>query len=169
MKKKSSLINFAFSGFLTFCNLETALSAETTADFLASATLSSSCSISATTMTFASYTGAAINATSDITVNCTYNTDFTTYIADTPDGGDSVSYKLVRYGTDGSASGNYLLVTLKKNNNSGAQMTSGAATFTGTGSGSGASIGAIYGAIDSGQTNRAPGTFSKVFTLNIVY
>jgi len=169
MKKKSTLITFALSSFLNFSNSENLFAGETTADIYASATISSACTISASTMTFATYTTSEITASSDLTVNCSSGATFTTYITDGPDGGDSLSYKLIRYGTDGSSTANYLLMKLKKNNNSGAAMTSGAATFAGTGTGSGVSVGAIYGIVTASQTGRSGGTFSKVYTLNIDY
>jgi spore coat protein U-like protein len=169
MKKKSTLITFTLSSFLNLSNSDNLFAGETTADIFASATISSTCTISASTMTFATYSTSEITATSDLTVNCTSGATFTTYITDSPDGGDSLSYKLVKYGTDGSSTANYLLMRLKKNNSSGAAMTSGTATFTGTGTGSGVSVGAIYGIITASQTGRSAGTFSKVYTLNIDY
>jgi spore coat protein U-like protein len=174
MKNKLFLFAFVLSSlFITLGGTRILMSGETTTDIYASATINPTCTISASSMPFSAYAGAAINATSDITVNCTYNTTFTAYINNSPD--VSSSYKLIRVTSpvnDGSLPADYLLMTLKKTNTNGAQitgLTSGATTFTGTGSGSGSIIGTIFGTITAGQTARSEGSFNKIFTLNIVY
>lgn len=138
-----------------------------TGSLVVGTSVATTCTVSAVSMDFDAYTGSTITKTSVVTANCTNGTTFTISFNDAPDGVTPSTYKLVREGTDGSATANYLEVSFTKS--VGNTMTSGAASITGTGTGSAATAGTITGSIAGSQTGRTAGTFSKTMTLNIVY
>ena len=137
--------------------------------FLANATVNPSCSVSASTMTFVNYTETRITASSNIVLNCSNGRSYTVSLADTPDYTDSLRYKLLLSGGNASIASNYLLVGFFKDADNGLAMTSGAATFAGTGTGSAATIGQIWGYIAASQIGKLAGTYNKVMTVNISY
>jgi len=137
----------------------------TTGSMAVSSSISSTCTISAASMTFAAYTGSQISANSEITVNCTNSTPYTISFNDAPE--STPAYYLYRSGTTSANAADQLQVTFTKS--AGSTMTSGAATITGTGTGSNATAGTITGTIAASQTGKTAGTFSKTMTLNIVY
>jgi spore coat protein U-like protein len=137
----------------------------TTGSMAVSSSISSTCTISAASMTFAAYTGSQITANSEITVNCTNSTPYTISFNDAPE--STPAYYLYRNGTTSANAADQLQVTFTKS--VGSTMTSGAATITGTGTGSNATAGTITGTIAASQTGKTAGTFSKTMTLNIVY
>lgn len=146
---------------------EPGLAVTTTGTMYVSTSVASTCTVNATSMSFAAYTGLLITATSEITANCTNGTAYTISFNDAADGVTASTYKLIRATTDGSASANYIEASFTKS--AGSTMTAGAATITGTGTGSNATAGTITGSIAASQTGKTAGTFSKTMTLNIVY
>ena len=144
-----------------------AVSTTTTGSLAVSTSVASTCTVSAASMTFAAYTGSLITATSEITANCTNGTAYTISFNDAADGVTASTYKLVRDGTDGSATANYIEVSFTKS--AGNTMTAGTASITGSGTGSAATAGTITGSIAGSQTGRTAGSFAKTMTLNIVY
>ena len=134
--------------------------------FSVASSVAASCSISATTMTFAAYLPAnTITATSVLTSNCTIGTTYNISFLESPD--DTPNYYLTNETTGLSTETNRLNVYYK--NAAGATMTNGAATITGTGTGTTANAGTITGTIVSGQTGKQAGTYGKTMTLNIIY
>jgi len=128
---------------------------------------SSSCSVSASNMNFDAYTGSLITATSTIVVDCTNGTAYSISFNDAPDA--SPAYYLVRVGGTSAIVSDRLNVTFT--NTAGVTMTNGAATISGTGVGilSNATAGTITGTIAASQTGKTAGSYTKTFTLNIVY
>ncbi len=149
---------------LVIINTQPANAATTSGQFTAQTVMSPSCTLSASTMGFAAYTGAAITATSNLVVNCTNAAPFTLSLSDTDD--TSGLYKLVRDATAGSATTDYLNILFK--NATPATMTNAGATITGTGIGSSATAGVITGTI-AAQAGRTAGTFAKTMTVNVAY
>lgn len=128
---------------------------------------SSSCSVSASNMNFADYTGSLITATSRVSVECTNGTSYSISFNDTPEA--TPAYYLVRVGGTSATASDRLNVTFT--NTAGATMTNGAATISGTGVGilSSATAGTITGSIAASQTGKTAGSYTKTMTLNIVY
>jgi spore coat protein U-like protein len=128
---------------------------------------SSSCSVSASNMNFADYTGSLITATSTVSVECTNGTSYSISFNDTPEA--TPAYYLVRVGGTSAIASDRLNVTFT--NTAGATMTNGAATISGTGVGilSSATAGTITGSIAASQTGKTAGSYTKTMTLNIVY
>ena len=128
---------------------------------------SSSCSVSASNMNFADYTGSLITATSRVSVECTNGTSYSISFNDTPEA--TPAYYLVRVGGTSAIASDRLNVTFT--NTAGATMTNGAATISGTGTGIGSSVtaGTITGSIAASQTGKTAGSYTKTMTLNIVY
>ena len=81
LRREAMSMKFAFStfafGLLTLSLMSCrALAATPTASFSVSATVQATCLVSATSMTFGTYTGTVINAQSDVSVTCTNATPF---------------------------------------------------------------------------------------------
>jgi len=143
------------------------VAATATGSLVVGTSVATVCTVSAASMDFAAYTGSPITATSVVTANCTNGTAFTISFNDAADGVTPSTYKLVRSGTDGSATENYIEVSFTKS--AGNTMTAGTASITGSGTGSAATAGTITGSIAGSQTGRTAGSFAKTMTLNIVY
>ena len=149
---------------LVIINTQPANAATTSGQFTAQTVMSPSCTLSASTMGFAAYTGILITATSNLVVNCTNASPFTLSFSDTDH--TSGLYKLVRDATDGVATTNYLNIWFK--NAANATMSNAGATISGTGIGSSATAGVITGTI-AAQAGRTAGTFAKTMTVNVDY
>jgi spore coat protein U-like protein len=140
------------------------LAASTSGSMIASGSVSSTCTVSGDTMSFAAYSGTEITANSVITADCTNGTTYAISFNDTPNTGSS--YYLVRTGGNVATMSDVLAVTFK---NGGSTMTNATATITGTGTGSAATAGTITGTMAASQTGKTAGSYSKTMTLNIVY
>jgi spore coat protein U-like protein len=149
---------------LIIINTQPANAASTSGQFTAQTVMSPSCTLSASTMGFAAYTGILITATSNLVVNCTNAAPFTLSFTDTDH--TIGMYKLVRDATDGVATTDYLNISFK--NAANATMSNAGATITGTGIGSSATAGVITGTI-AAQAGRTAGTFAKTMTVNVDY
>ena len=172
LKKKSKILLMKATtkltcliGLLIICKSDFVQAQTTTSGtFLVSFGVSDSCSISADTMTFATYSGSQITATSAISVDCTSETDYTVSFNDAPNSGSV--YYLVKTGGNASSESNRLEMTFT---NGSSILTQGNAAFRGTGIGSRAVAGTITGTIAGLQTGKVAGTYVKVMTLNVVY
>jgi spore coat protein U-like protein len=149
---------------LIIINTQPANAASTSGQFTAQTVMSPSCTLSASTMGFAAYTGILITATSNLVVNCTNAAPFTLSFSDTDH--TIGMYKLVRDATAGSATTDYLNIWFK--NAANATMSNAGATISGTGIGSSATAGVITGTI-AAQAGRTAGTFAKTMTVNVEY
>jgi hypothetical protein len=147
---------------------ESAATTTATGSLVVGTSVATVCTVSAASMDFAAYTGSLITQTSVVTANCTNGTPFTISFAQSPTGVvDPNAYKLVRSGTDGSATADHIEVSFTKS--AGNTMTNGAASITGSGTGSAAAAGTITGSIAASQAGRTAGSFAQTMTLNIVY
>ena len=168
VKQKNLIANYTTAltclTSLVIINTQPANAATTSGQFTAQTVMSPSCTLSASTMGFAAYTGAEITATSNLVVNCTNAAPFTLSFSDTDH--TSGLYKLVRDATAGSATTDYLNILFK--NAANATMSNAGATITGTGIGSSATAGVITGTIPA-QAGRTAGTFAKTMTVNVAY
>jgi spore coat protein U-like protein len=165
----TSALTTLLGALLVVTNISSS-SATTSSDstFAASASVASSCIISATPMTFSAYTETLITATTDVTANCTFGTTGTITLTTVADG-TSNSYKLVRTGGSASTANDVLEVSFKKTSDSTA-LYSGSGSFSVTGTGSAVTSSAlITGTIAASQTAKTAGTFSKSLTLTVTY
>jgi spore coat protein U-like protein len=140
-----------------------AAAATATTTFTVSATVQATCSISANNLTFGAYSGALINSTASLSINCTNTTPYniglsagsatgaTVTTRKMTTGGNTISYALYRDGGHTSNWGN----------------TVGADTATGTGSGSAQAL-TIYGQMAAGQIS-APGSYIDTVTATVTY
>jgi spore coat protein U-like protein len=137
-----------------------------TTQFTVTATIMNSCTISASNLSFGTYTGAMLNGTSMITANCTKNAPYYVGLdAGTSTGATVTTRKLM----SGTHTLNYALYS-----NSGRSTnwgnTVGTDTVSGTGSGSSQSL-TVYGqipALPQGQSP-IPGAYSDTITATITY
>ena len=165
----TSALTTLLGALLVVTNISSS-SATTSSDstFDASASVASSCIISATPMTFSAYTETLITATTDVTANCTFGTTGTITLTTLADG-TSNSYKLVRTGGSASTANDVLEVSFKKTSDSTA-LYNGFGSFSVTGTGSAVTSSAlITGTIAASQTAKTAGTFSKSLTLTVTY
>jgi len=139
----------------------TALAASGTASFDVGIQVLSSCSISASNMTFSSIsTGTTSNsdATSSLTVNCSNGTPYTIAL------GNGNNYSGGRRMTNGTTNINYYLYT-----DSGRSTQWNAISMqSGTGNGSDQSV-TVYGRVPSGQSIPYAGAYSDTVIATITY
>ena len=139
----------------------TALAASGTASFDVGIQVLSSCSISASNMTFSSIsTGTTSNsdATSSLTVNCSNGTPYTIAL------GNGNNYSGGRRMTNGTTNINYYLYT-----DSGRSTQWNAISMqSGTGNGSDQSV-TVYGRVPSGQSVPYAGAYSDTVIATITY
>ena len=166
----TSALTTLLGALLVVTNISSS-SATTSSDstFDASASVASSCIISATAMTFSAYTETLITATTDVTANCTFGTTGTITLTTVADATTANYYKLVRAGGSASTANDVLEVSFKKTSDSTA-LYSGSGSFSVTGTGSAVTSSAlITGTIAASQTAKTAGTFSKSLTLTVTY
>jgi len=162
---KSTTKLTCLASMLIFCKSDFVVAQTTTSGtFLVSFGVSASCSISADTMAFASYSGSQITATSAVSVDCTSGTDYAVSFNDAPNSGSA--YYLVKTGGNASIDSNRLEVTFT---NGSSVLTQGVVAFRGTGIGSSALAGTITGTMAALQTGKLAGSYIKIMTLNVVY
>jgi spore coat protein U-like protein len=162
---KSTTKLTCLASMLIFCKSDFVVAQTTTSGtFLVSFGVSASCSISADTMAFASYSGSQITATSAVSVDCTSGTDYAVSFNDAPNSGSA--YYLVKTGGNASIDSNRLEVTFT---NGSSVLTQGFVAFRGTGIGSSALAGTITGTMAALQTGKLAGSYIKIMTLNVVY
>ena len=135
-----------------------------TTTFGVSATVQATCLVSATALSFGTYTGVVANATSTVSVTCT-NT--TTYNVSLNPGTASGATVTTRQMTGPSSS----LLNYALYSNSGMTtnwgQTIGTDTVTGTGNGSAQGI-TVYGQVAAGQYVK-PGSYSDTITATVTY
>lgn len=147
-----------------FCLTSThALAATATSSFTVSATVNATCLINAGNLSFGTYTGSTVNATSSISVTCTNTTPYNVGLNAGTASGATVTTRAMT-GTNGTLS--YSLysdsgMTTNWGN------TVGTDTVSGTGNGSAQSL-TVYGQIPSGQYV-APGSYSDTITATVTY
>jgi len=163
LAKTTTALTCLLGALIISTNNSKALST-TTGSMVTSASIASTCTVSAATMAFGAYDGNLATATSVVTANCTNGTTYNISFNDTPDA--TPAYYLVRSGGASTTLADRLNVTFT---NGVSTMTNAAATISGSGTGSSATAGTITGTIAASQTGKTAGTFSKTMTLNIIY
>lgn len=146
----------------------TAYAATSTTTFGVDATVANACSVSATALSFGNYdpvTAAAVNSTTTVSVTCSNGAPYDVGLdAGTTTGATVTSRQM----TDASANTlDYALYSdSARTTNWG--NTVGTDTVTGTGTGAAQSL-TVYGAIASGQTTAAVGSYSDTITVTVTY
>jgi len=167
--KFSNSIKLTLSALIAVVSLgiaSTPASASTTVTttFGVSATVQSTCLISATALAFGTYTGAVANSTSTVSVTCTNTTPYNVSLnAGTATGATVTTRKMTG---PSSATLNYAMYS-----NSGMTtnwgQTIGTDTVTGTGNGSSQAI-TVYGQVPAGQYV-TPGSYADTITATVTY
>ena len=157
---------------LVVTNISTSSATTSTSTFNATSSVTAVCTITASPMGFANYTGSLITATTDVTQNCTYGTTGTislTSVTNAESPNNLTHYKLLRSGGDLSTPADVLEISFTKTSG-GAAMNNSSGTIALTGTGA-ADINSalITGTIAGSQTNKTAGTFSKSLTLTVTY
>jgi len=132
------------------------------ASFLVSATIQASCSISASALTFGTYAGTTVTASSTLSVQCTNTTPYSIGLSAGTTSGATVTNRLLA----GSSGGNlaYALYSdAGHTNNWGATSN----TVSGTGTGAVQAI-SVYGQIAGGQ-HAIPGSYTDTITATLTY
>lgn len=134
-----------------------------TSTFQVSATVLPSCQISATGLSFGSYSGAALSATSTISVNCTQNLGYNIGLSGGSSGGTVASRVMAGPG------GATLAYGLYKDANHTANWgeTVGTDTEQGNGTGSAQTI-TVYGLLPASQQATA-GSYTDTITATVTY
>ena len=160
---KSTTALTCLIGSLIICS-NSGLALSTSGSMAVATSIAATCTISASSMTFAAYTGAEISATSDITVDCTNGSTYSISLSENAN--SSPQYWLYKGGTVSATPANQLGVIFTH-----AQGTMVGATvaLTGTGVGSSTIVGAITGTIAGSQAGKAAGNFTRTMTLNLAY
>jgi spore coat protein U-like protein len=169
--RTTTALTCLLSAIVIFANTTNPQAATSTATFETTTTILSTCdTISISTMSFGVYDPAnTISAISNITLNCSPGTGVQIQLADSYE--DTEPYfKLIRSGTAGSSTADYLTVYFKKSNGTYLYSNGNSPNIiTATGTGSNLAAGTITGYIDSGQTGRTPGNFRKTVNVNLIY
>lgn len=169
--KLSNFVKLALpSAVLALGLISTPASAATTAStsMQVSAQVQTSCSVSATSLTFSAYTGTVLQATSSITVSC--NTNDTVTIGLSKGQGDLASANNPRVMTGTSPMGDYLNYSLYSDNAYSIPWTdlSGTNYVTATVDGEAPSPLPVYGRIAGGQNSPAD-TYTDSITVTVSY
>jgi hypothetical protein len=157
---------------LVVTNISTSSAATATSTFDATSSVTAVCSITAGNMTFGSYAGSLITATTDVTQNCTYATTGVislTTATDAESPNNLTHYKLIRSGGSASTPADVLEISFTKTSG-GAAVNNSSGTFSITGTGAASiSTALITGTIAATQTNKTAGSFLKILTLTVTY
>lgn len=165
----TSALTTLLGTLLVFANISTSSAVTSTNTFDASATVGSSCTISASTMTFAAYAETLISATTNVTTNCTFGTVGTVTLSTVSDASTATKYKLIRTSQDGNTASDVLEVSFTLTSDS-STLHNGAGSFSHTGTGAAVvNTSLITGTIAATQTGKTAGTFSKSLTLTVTY
>ena len=143
---------------------ESAFATTATANIAVSTTVTNACTIQAGTLTFAAYTGAAIQATGTFTVNCTNNGDYT--IALNAGAGTGASFA-TRYMMNGTYKLGYNIYTTTGDTTVWGDGTGSTATVAGVGTGSSQTI-SVYGAIPANEA-AISGNYTDTVVATITY
>jgi spore coat protein U-like protein len=149
---------------LGFASTPASATTTVTTTFGVSATVQSTCLISASALAFGTYTGVVANSTSTVSVTCTNTTPYN--IALNPGTATSATVTTRKMTGPSSATLNYSLYS-----NSGMTtnwgQTTGTDTVSGTGNGSSQAI-TVYGQVPAGQYV-TPGSYADTITASVIY
>lgn len=139
--------------------------AQSTTTFTVTATVSATCGLTATNLSFGSVnvlSGSNIDATSTITATCTNGTSYSVGLNAGTGSGATVSSRTM---TSGGNTLNYSLFTNAARTTNWDDI-AGSNVVSGTGNGSGQGL-TVFGRIPSGQTTVATGSYSDTITATI--
>jgi len=173
---KKNLNKFKIATALTALTLLTtvadyipATASTNTGTFTASTTVGSTCTFSASNISFGAYLNSALTGDSTITANCTNGTA-ASFAITTATNGTGNTYKLVRVGGSDATINDYLFAGFYKESGFTNQLYLNSNTITYTGTGSSGTAGTIYGRVAASQgTDKAPGSFTSTITVTVTY
>jgi spore coat protein U-like protein len=170
-KLKTTTALSAIAGSILFYHASTSEAQTTSSAVLAvSASIASSCTISAAALGFGAYVdGANSTSSANITATCTNGTGYTILFNDTPD--SAGIYRIYSGGATSATTSLFLESSFGATSGFSLAITNTANAISGTGNGSAQTI-PIYGKIASGQitiASRVSGAYSRNLTLNLVY
>jgi len=149
---------------LGFASTPASATTTVTTTFGVSATVQSTCLISATALAFGTYTGAVDNATSTVSITCTNTTPYN--VALNPGTATGATVTTRKMTGPSSATLSYALYS-----NSGMTtnwgQTVGTHTVTGTGNGSAQTL-TVYGQVAASQYV-TPGSYADTITASVIY
>lgn len=164
MSVKFALSTFAPGLLALFLTSGRALAVTPTTSFSVTATVQATCLVSATTLTFGTYTGTSVNGTSTVSVTCTDATPFNVGLNPGLATGATVTNRKLT--GPGSALLGYSLFSNSQETVNWGQ-TVGVDTVAGIGNGSAQTL-AVYGHIPAGQCV-APGAYADTITVTVTY
>lgn len=165
----TSALTTLLGTLLVLANISTSTATDVTATFSSTATVDSSCTISASAMTFAAYTETLITATTNVTTNCTFGTVGTVTLSTVSDATTATKYKLVRDNGSANTTSDVLEVSFTLTSDA-STLHNGAGSFVHTGTGAPVvNTNLITGTLAATQTGKTAGTFSKSLTLTVTY
>ena len=141
-----------------------AVAATATTTFAVTATVQATCVVSATAMSFGTYTAAVANATSTVSVTCTNTTPYNVGLSAGLATGATVTTRKMT-GPASALLGYALFSDAARTVNWG--QTIGTDTVTGTGNGSAQAL-TVYGQVVAGQYV-APGSYTDTITATVTY
>jgi spore coat protein U-like protein len=164
MSKKFALPFVALALLAIALTSADAVAATASASFNVSVTVQSACSVSATSMRFGTYNGAATNATSSISVQCTHSTPYNVGLSEGLAPGARVANRMM-IGPNSSLLG----YSLRSNTGGSVNWghTVGVDTVAGTGSGSVQTL-SVLGQIPAGQSVQN-GPYADTITVTVTY
>lgn len=165
-KPTKTTLTAALAAFLALGFASTKASATTTVTttFAVSATVQATCVISATALSFGTYTGAVDNATSTVSVTCTNTTTYNVSLNPGTASGASVTTRKMT--GPSSALLNYTLYSNSSRTTNWGQ-TIGTDTVAGTGNGVAQAL-TVYGTIPASQYV-TPGSYADTITATVTY
>jgi spore coat protein U-like protein len=161
---KSVLPTFALGFLVLGLATKPAAAATATTTFSVTATVQSTCLVSATAMAFGTYTGAVATSTSAVSVTCTNTTPYNVGLSAGLATGATVTTRQMT-GPASALLGYALFSNSARTTNWG--QTIGTDTVTGTGNGAAQAL-TVYGQATAGQFV-APGAYTDTITATVTY
>jgi len=161
---KSVLPAFALCFLVLGLATQPAVAATATTTFGVTATVQSTCLVSATALAFGTYTGALATSTSTVSVTCTNTTPYNVGLSAGLATGATVTTRQMT--GPASALLNYAMFSNSTRTTNWGQTT-GTDTVTGTGNGAAQAL-TVYGQVTAGQFV-APGAYTDTITATVTY
>jgi spore coat protein U-like protein len=162
-RMKSAVYVFALCLLALVLGPRTADAATATTTFAVSATVQATCLVSATPMSFGTYTGAVVNTTSTVSVTCTNTTTYNVGLSAGLATGATVTARQMT-GPSSAVLGYSLFSDSSRSVNWGQ---TGTETVAGTGNGSSQAL-TVYGQTTAGQYV-TPGSYTDTITATVTY
>ncbi len=162
--RRKSGSGWLLGSLILLCTINRAQASTATTTFGVSATVQSTCLISATSLAFGTYTGTAVNSTSTVSVTCTNTTTYNVGLNAGLASGATVTTRKMT-GPSSSLLAYSLYSDSARSVNWG--QTVGTDTVSGTGNGSAQSL-TVYGLLPAAQYVN-PGSYTDTITATITY